>query len=201
MIAICCAMLIGLQAAGVGDFRPRVVVLPAHAEAKALGSDGAQFAQMLLSELSSAARGAEVLSLDDAVARAAVVDPGVLRCEELACAAAVGHAVEAQYVVATEIAAVGQERAITVRLQDVIKDRLVAMHSEKATHDEDVLGAVAARAALRMASAARLASAPDPAKPDPASLPTASSVTPQSAGVGPELAPAQQPQPPPTPAA
>ncbi|MEW5855542.1 MAG: hypothetical protein AB2A00_42605 [Myxococcota bacterium] len=150
--------------------RPLVVVLPVDADKRAQAADTLQFDGMLQSELSSAARGADVSMLADAVAQNGVTDVAVLKCVDVSCAGRVGEAVKARYVVVTQVASVGRERVVTVRMMDTSNGRVVAMLTEKAGTEDESLPPVAARAALRLAAAARIDQIPE-VKPPPAPAP------------------------------
>lgn len=148
------------------DARPLVVVLAPEADGRAMSPDVAQLAGMLESELSSAARYGDVRLLTTAAATAGVQDPHLLGCNVPSCALEAGKAVNAQYVVTTQVIVVGRKRVINMRLLEVRSGRLVGMLSDKAGFEEDSLPPVAARASLRLASAAHLDKAPEKA-PEP----------------------------------
>lgn len=151
--------------------KPLMVVLAPNVDKRAAGPDTTNLAGLIQSEFGSAARGADVLLLEDAAAHAAVVDPSVLRCQDVTCAPRVGTAVKARYVVATQVTAVGKERVIAIRLFDVGQNRLLGMQTEKTGFGEDDLPPVVARAALRLAVAGKVDKLPEPPKPAPAPPP------------------------------
>jgi hypothetical protein len=158
--------------------RPLLVILVPQVDARAKGNDTQGLAGMLQSEFSSAARGADVLLLEDAAAHAAVTDPAVLRCVDVTCAQKVGAAVKARYVVATQVSTVGKQRVVTVRLFDADQSRLLGMQTEKVGFDEESLPPVVARASLRLATAGHVDKVPEPPKkvepvpePEPAPAP------------------------------
>ncbi|MBI5494632.1 MAG: hypothetical protein HY904_06350 [Deltaproteobacteria bacterium] len=200
------ALLIGMAgivlaappAAADPPVKPLVVVLAPVVDARARGNDTVALAGLLQSEMASAAPGAEVHLMEDAAARAGVSDVGVLRCQDISCAANAGRAVKARYVLAAQLTAVGKERVIAIRLFDAEQSRLVGMQSEKAGFEEESLPPVAARAALRLAKAAKIDKLPEPPKkaapppePEPAPAP-APAAQPEPAKPAPEETPRSQ---------
>ncbi len=201
------------QAAGG---KPLMVVLSPSVDKRAAGPDTTALGGLVQSEFASAAHGADVLLLEDAAAHAAVMDPSVLRCQDVTCAPRVGAAVKARYVVATQVTAVGKERVITVRLFDAGQNRLLGMQTEKTGFGEDDLPPVVARAALRLALAGKVdkvaeppkpvaAPEPEPPPPAPVAPPVAKKDPPKSDGPNSQTiilvpqAPAPQPAPAPPP--
>lgn len=176
---------LGATAAAGPSGKALVVVLPAETDRRA-GLDARAFAGTLVSEMQTSVRAAEVMSLEDAAAHSAITETDVLTCVKVSCAPKVGHGTGARWVVVTEISLVGKERVVSVRMVEMPAGRVVGMLSERVPpDDEEGMYAVAARAALRLTSAAKLdreTAKEAPTKPSPPAPPPEETpkVTPKS---------------------
>jgi hypothetical protein len=150
--------------------RPLLVVMRPDAE-EGSGQDVAGLGPLLVTELDSAARGARVLAVDAALYTRGQ-DPALGKCVVLDCAREVATAVGAKWVVVSQVSRQGRERMVNVRVMDVATGRVAGMLTERVPLDPETLPPVAARAALRLATAAKIDKVAAPPPADPAPIPS-----------------------------